>query len=118
MQSALRQFKAELFRALGHPTRLALLEVLGTGDYTVTALQQALRLDNSAVSQQLAVLRTRGIVEGIKEGTAVRYHLRDRRILDLLAITREIFLQQLSAMQSAVDDDVVQPLREGLNPSQ
>jgi DNA-binding transcriptional ArsR family regulator len=65
--------KAEFFTALGHPTRIRLLQLLRDGERTVGALQTALELDSGSTSQQLAALRKQGLVESRREGTNVYY---------------------------------------------
>jgi DNA-binding transcriptional ArsR family regulator len=95
----LQRFKAAFFRALAHPTRIRLLELLVRGDRTVQELQDALALDQPIVSQQLAVLRAQGIVAGHKEGASVRYRVRDPRVGDLLALARRIFRGHLASTQ-------------------
>ena len=92
----LQEFKAAFFRALAHPVRIRLLEVLVKGDRTVQELQQALGLEQPVVSQQLAVLRANNIVIGRKEGVSVRYAVRDPLIGALLDTAREIFNNQLA----------------------
>jgi DNA-binding transcriptional ArsR family regulator len=92
---ALQTFKAQFFRALAHPTRVRLLEVLVRGGRTVQELQEALTLDQPTVSQQLAVLRNQNIVSAQKEGLSVRYTLRDPLIGELLDLARRIFNNQL-----------------------
>ena len=87
----LQAFKARFFRALAHPVRIRILEVLVQGGRTVNALQQALALEQPIVSQQLAVLRTHHIVATEKAGTAVRYTLRDPLVGELLDVARRIF---------------------------
>lgn len=87
----LQTFKARFFKALAHPTRIRILEILVAGSRTVYELQEALTLEQSAVSQQLAVLRNHGIVTAEKEGLAVRYTLRDPLIGELLDVARHIF---------------------------
>jgi len=99
MNQALHRFKAEFFRALGHPARLVILEQLRSGAKSVNELQSVLGLDQSSVSQQLAVLRNKNIVESRKEGTTVYYQVRDPMIFQLLAIARAIFNNQLSDTQ-------------------
>jgi ArsR family transcriptional regulator len=91
----LRRFKAEFFKALGHPMRILLLESLRTGEKSVNELQTALGIDQSSVSRQLAVLRMRNIVEDRKEGTTVYYSVRDPAVFQLLDVAREIFNNQL-----------------------
>jgi len=87
----LQTFKAQFFRALAHPTRIRMLEILVRGGRTVQELQEALTLDQPIVSQQLAVLRNQGIVSAQKEGSSVRYTLRDPLVGGLLDLARRIF---------------------------
>ncbi len=95
----LQHFKAEFFRALAHPVRIEILEVLLQGERSVQELQEALGLEQPVVSQQLAVLRTKNIVSGRKEGTSVRYTVRDPLIGDLLKVARQIFNNHLVGSQ-------------------
>jgi ArsR family transcriptional regulator len=92
----LQVFKAEFFKALGHPVRIRLLEVLRHGERSVQELQAALDLDQSMVSQQLAVLRAKHVVTARKEGTTVRYAVRDARVGALLDVARTVFNAQLT----------------------
>ena len=87
----LQVFKARFFRALAHPVRIRILEVLVQGGRTVHELQHALALEQPIVSQQLAVLRNQNIVVTEKEGSSVRYTLRDPLVSDLLDVARRIF---------------------------
>jgi ArsR family transcriptional regulator len=96
----LQAFKAEFFKALGHPIRIRILEVLVGGERSVQELQEALGLDQPIVSQQLAMLRAKSIVKARKEGTTVRYTVRDASIRDLLLIARRIFDSQLIDSQT------------------
>ena len=91
----LQVFKAQFFRALAHPTRIRILEILVRGGRTVQELQEALALDQPIVSQQLAVLRHQGVVSARKEGVSVRYALRDPLVGDLLEVARRIFDNRL-----------------------
>jgi DNA-binding transcriptional ArsR family regulator len=96
MAGELQTFKAQFFRALAHPTRIRMLEILVRGGHTVQQLQEALMLDQPIVSQQLAVLRNQGIVSAQKEGLSVRYTLRDPLVGELLDLARRIFNNQLA----------------------
>jgi len=91
----LQMFKAQFFRALAHPTRIRMLEILVRGGRTVQELQEALALDQPLVSQQLAVLRNQGIVSTQKEGLSVRYAVRDPLVGALLDVARRIFDNRL-----------------------
>ena len=96
----LQQFKAEFFRALAHPVRIRILEVLVRGEKTVQDLQEALGLEQPVVSQQLAVLRAKNVVAGRKNGSAVHYALRDPLVGDLLDVARRIFNNHLAGTQT------------------
>jgi len=95
----LQTFKARFFRALAHPTRIRMLEILVRGGRTVQELQEALTLDQPIVSQQLAVLRNQGIVSARKEGLSVRYTVSDPLVGELLDVARHIFNNQLDSSQ-------------------
>jgi DNA-binding transcriptional ArsR family regulator len=92
----LRQFKAEFFKALAHPVRISILEHLRGGPRSVGEIQELTGVAGSSVSQQLAVLRSRGIVVPERAGTTVRYHAADPAIYALLDAARDIFYGHLS----------------------
>jgi DNA-binding transcriptional ArsR family regulator len=91
MNNEIQQFKSEFFKALAHPMRIRILELLSEGEKNVNELQAILGSEGSAVSQQLAVLRAKNVVVSVKEGTSVIYSLRDPLIKDLLAVAKQIF---------------------------
>ena len=92
----LRQFKAEFFKALGHPMRIRILELLRQGPSSVGKLQEALGAPESSISQQLAVLRSRNIVVTERHGTTVIYSIRNAELIELLDVARRIFNGSLS----------------------
>ena len=96
----LQAFKAEFFKALAHPLRVRILEVLRGGERTVQELQASLGVDQATASQQLAVLRGRNVVVARKEGTSVRYTVRDPLVGDLLDVARRLFNKQLTGTQT------------------
>jgi DNA-binding transcriptional ArsR family regulator len=98
--NALRGFKAELFKALSHPARIHILELLRGGEKTVSELQAGLGVESSFVSQQLALLRGKHVVEGRKAGTSVYYRVVDENVLQLLDIARAIFHTPLKDLQA------------------
>jgi DNA-binding transcriptional ArsR family regulator len=98
--SELQVFKAEFFKALGHPLRIRTLEILLGGEKSVQELQSELGVDQPTASQQLAVLRTKNIVSARKEGTTTRYTVRDPLLADLLEVARRIFNNQLIGTQN------------------
>lgn len=103
MKREVQQFKAEFFKALSHPLRVQILELLCEGDKNVNELQTLCGAEGSAVSQQLAILRNKKIVTTSKEGTRVLYSLQDPMIKELLSIARQIFNNHLIDTISILD---------------
>lgn len=99
MDSGLQEFKADFFRALAHPARIRVLETLLKRERTVQDLQTILALDQSVVSQHLAVLRNKNIVAAQKVGTSVRYAVRDPLLGELLETARQMFHRHLMGTQ-------------------
>jgi ArsR family transcriptional regulator len=97
----LQTLKAEFFRALAHPIRIRLLEVLvSTAESSVQDLQRKLGIDQPIVSQQLSRLRASGIVVAKKRGAATRYSVTDPLLADLLAVAKQILNRRLVGVQS------------------
>lgn len=96
--------KASLFRALGHPVRVRMLELLREGERTVGALQAELELDSGGTSQHLAALRRVGVVESRREGTNVYYRVDDPAVFDLLKAGRAIVERRLVGEQALLRD--------------
>jgi len=82
---------ARIFKAMSHPTRLAILRrAMGDG-MCVGDLHECLGRSQPNISQHLAVLRDRGLVVPVRDGNRVCYRLADRRISDLLRSAESIF---------------------------
>lgn len=96
MSVPLYQAKAEMFRTLGHPVRIRVLELLQPGPSSVRDLLAQIDVEPSSLSQQLAVLRRAGIVVSFRDGGAVMYALSTPAVLDLLAAGRRILGEILS----------------------
>src|SRR5512138_3709103 len=88
--------KAGMFRVLGHPARVRILELLRDGERTVGSLQAALGLDSGGTSQHLAALRKIELVEPRREGTSVHYRLTDPAVLTLLEAGRAVVAAALA----------------------
>jgi ArsR family transcriptional regulator len=91
----LSQFKAEFFKALAHPLRIRIIDALRGGEVGVNELSTRLGVEQTTLSQQLAILRNRNLVVGRKNGSNVFYSVRDPAIFRLLDAAREIFNNQL-----------------------
>jgi DNA-binding transcriptional ArsR family regulator len=98
------EVKASLFRVLGHPARVRILELLRDGERSVGALQAELGLDSSGTSQHLAALRRIGLVDSRREGTNVYYRVEDERVFDLLAAGRDIVGRRLAEQRALLEE--------------
>lgn len=101
---AVHAVKANLFRVLGHPARVRILELLREGERSVGALQAELALDSGGTSQHLAALRRIGLVESRREGTSVYYRVEDASVFVLLETARALITRQLTEQQSILQD--------------
>jgi ArsR family transcriptional regulator len=92
----LYQAKAELFRTLGHPVRIRVLELLQHGPMAVSELLQRLDMEASSLSQQLAVLRRAGIVNSSRTGSTVTYELAASDVAELMQAARRFLTEVLA----------------------
>lgn len=91
------RLKAEFFKALGHPLRIRVLELLSERERSVSELLAHVAAEQPHLSQQLAVLRRAGFVVARREGSAVVYALADERVAELLALARQMLLDMVTA---------------------
>jgi ArsR family transcriptional regulator len=92
----LHQAKAALFKTLGHPVRVRVLELLCEGPQAVRDLLAATGVEASSLSQQLAVLRLAGIVTARREGSTVVYELAGADVSELMRAARRILTDLLT----------------------
>lgn len=92
----LYQAKAELFRTLGHPVRIRVLELLQDGPRPVHGLLADIEVESSNLSQQLAVLRRAGLVTSSRDGATVLYTLATPDVAQLLLYGRRILASMWS----------------------
>jgi ArsR family transcriptional regulator len=102
--SSLRQFKAEIFQALAHPTRIAVLDLLREGELTVGAIAERLNLEQANLSQHLALLRAKQIVATRKTGNQVFYSVRDPLIWKLLDLMLRYFQKQVGESVAMLEE--------------
>jgi len=101
--------KAELFRALAHPVRIRILELLVGGDQNVAHLAQDTGLDASSLSQHLAVVKRTGLVSSQRRGNTVTYSLTDPAVADFLTTARRVIALQVNAVRQSLDDALTGP---------
>ena len=82
---------ARCLKVLAHPVRLLIIHLLGEGELSVQELEKAVGISQSSVSQHLSLLKDKEILESRRVAQQVFYRLRDPRLLQLTAITRELF---------------------------
>src|SRR5216684_6835284 len=105
MQERLRRFKAGIFQALAHPTRIAIVEILrDEKEVPVSRVHEQLGLEQANASQHLAVLRSKQIVVGRKDGNQVFYSLRDPILGKVLDLMRQYFQAHLNDALELLED--------------
>ncbi len=104
--SELYKAKAELFRTLGHPARIRILELLAESDRPVHRLLSEIDIEQSNLSQQLAVLRRAGLVDQRREGAEVVYAASVPAVAELLRVARSL-LADLLADQASLQAELV-----------
>lgn len=103
MPDSLRQFKAEIFQAIAHPTRIGILDSLRQGELTVGAFAELLNLEQANLSQHLAVLRAKQMVTTRKVGNQVFYAVRDPLIWKLLDLMQRYFQKQVGESMAMLE---------------
>src|SRR6185369_16794322 len=96
MLDSMRRFKAGIFQALGHPTRVAIVEYLQYGELSVSQICEKVGVEQANASQHLAVPRHKHIVHTRKDGNLIFYSLRDPLLAKVLGAMREFFLAHIS----------------------
>lgn len=104
MPDSLRQFKAEIFQALAHPTRIAILDLLRQGELTVGTFAERLNLEQANLSQHLAILRAKQMVTTRKAGNQVFYSVRDPLIWKVLDLMMRYFQKQVSESMAMLQE--------------
>src|ERR1700749_1808968 len=104
MPEKLRRYQAEVFQALAHPTRLAILELLRDGELSAGTIIEKLGMEQANVSQHLSILRAKQIVLNRKAGNQVFYSVRDPLIIEVLDLMRRYFHAHLSEALSMLEE--------------
>lgn len=110
MPETLREFKANIFQALAHPTRIAIIEVLREGELPAGAIVEKLGLEQANTSQHFAVLRTKNIVSNRREGNQV--------LIEVLDIMRRYFQAHMEESLAMLQEVREQAQEQTLEKSQ
>ncbi len=98
------EVKAELFKTLGHPVRIRILEVLRAGESNVADIAAAVGVSGSTLSQHLATLKRADVVEARRQGSLVIYRVNDPRVFELLEVGRQMLTTSLSGSAELLAD--------------
>jgi ArsR family transcriptional regulator len=88
------ELKAEVLKALAHPTRLLIVESLAKGERCVCELNELFDADHSTVSKHLAILKQTGLVSDRKDGLKVYYKLECPCILNFIKCIADVILSR------------------------
>jgi ArsR family transcriptional regulator len=109
----LYQAKAEFFKALAHPARIRVLELLSEREHSVSEMLPHVGIEPAHLSQQLSVLRRLNLVVTRKEGSTVYYSLVSPQVAELLRVARRILTEVLAVQVELLDNlratDVAHP---------
>jgi DNA-binding transcriptional ArsR family regulator len=94
---ALLRAEARVFKALGHPTRLFMIQELSKGECCVCRFAEHIDADFSTVSRHLAVLKQAGLVEDEKRGQQVFYHLRVPCVMEFMSCIEAVLRSNAAA---------------------
>lgn len=94
MQEKVFELKAEILKALAHPSRIKILEFLKNGERCVCEFTENFDLEQSNVSQHLAILKRQGLINSRKDGLKVMYSVTRPEILEVLDIVGKIIVMQ------------------------
>ena len=102
MSSDLYQLQAEVCKAIAHPTRIEILQLLREGERCVCEIFPAMKIEKPNVSRHLSVLKKAGILSSRKEGLKVIYMVNDQRIYQALELITDILREQLNSKQNVL----------------
>lgn len=82
---------ARALKAISHPLRLKILCIVGAQEVCVQDIVEAVGTSQSNISQHLAILRDKGVLQTRKDANRVYYRVADQRTLQLIGMMREVF---------------------------
>ena len=95
----LHNWKADFFKALSHPVRIRILESVRGGERSAGEIMQDLGIEQSNVSQHLAILRNKNILVSRREGASIFYSARDLVLYEVLDLLKGYFFEHLSEVR-------------------
>ncbi|GAB6180503.1 metalloregulator ArsR/SmtB family transcription factor [Desulfotomaculum defluvii] len=100
MQEKIAQLKADLFKAISHPTRIRILDLLSDGEHCVCDIFEQLNVEQANTSQHLSVMKKQGILQSRKEGLRVIYSIKNPEVIEMLEFANKILKKQADEAMS------------------
>jgi ArsR family transcriptional regulator len=104
LQQEISQLEADFCFALSDPNRILMLYALNERPLNVTEISSELGLNQPTTSRHLKVLRERGLVQTVRSGTTITYHLTDQRLIQALDLLRSVMRDRLTQRASLIKD--------------
>ena len=104
LQQEVTQLHADICSALAEPSRILILYALNERNYTVNDLANTLGAPQPTVSRHLKVLRDRNLVQAVRQGMNVEYHLADHRLIEALDLLRGVMRDRITHRASLVEE--------------
>ena len=101
--SHINRLKADMLKAMAHPTRISVIEFLRHGERCVCEIFPALQLEQSNISQHLAVLKKNGVLDSRKDGLRVIYWIKNPEVLEILDLLQGVILRSARATASMLE---------------
>jgi len=112
---ATHEQQAQFIKAVAHPTRLRILEILARGECCVCHVTAVLDQRQPYVSQHLMLLREHGLVLDRRDGLMVYYRLADRRIAQIISLMRDVLAD--AGLEAEIQPVLVGPVRGCVCPT-
>jgi ArsR family transcriptional regulator len=97
------ELQAEVCKTLSSPKRLEIISALKDGEKTVGELVEILGVPKANVSQHLAVMRLKGILNSRREGVNIYYSITNPKVIDACSLMREVLTEQMHERSKLID---------------
>ena len=104
LKQEISELEADFCFALSDPNRILMLYALSEKPLNVTELTNELGLNQPTTSRHLKVMRERGLVQTVRTGTTVTYHLTDQRLIQALDLLRSVMRDRLTQRASLINE--------------
>jgi len=97
------ELQSEVCKTLASPKRLEILNALKEGEKTVSELVEILGVPKANVSQHLAVMRHKGILDSRREGVNIYYRVSNSKVIKACTLMREVLTEQMQETSKLID---------------